>query len=146
MHYSANDAEHLASYSVWNLSWISMMQSAADIYQPVMSNEGLMPAHAVVATNEFGDSVDVHVPGELPLTIRVDGMEVVTLMTLGTKPEALTLGYIRNQKLIEDIEHIKSVAVDWDQEVVDVTTHAGTGIADWQETHCHQWMRARHDF
>lgn len=110
-----------------------MTQSAAAIYQPALSDEGLMPAHAITAVNEFGEEVDAHIPGELPLTIRVDGMEVVTLMTLGTQPEALTLGYIRNQKLIEDIELIKSVVVDWDREVVDVTTHAGTGIEDWQE-------------
>lgn len=109
------------------------MPNAAKPYQPVLSNEGLMPAHGVVAVNEFGDSVDAHIPGELPLTIRVDGMEVVTLMTLGTQPEALTLGYIRNQKLIEDISLIKSVEVDWDRELVDVTTHEGQGISDWQE-------------
>jgi len=102
-------------------------------YQPIMSDEGLSPAHGIVAVNEFGEAVDAHIPGELPLTIRVDGMEVVTLMTLGTQPEALTLGYIRNQKLIEDIGLIKSVQVDWDREVVDVVTHAGSGIADWQE-------------
>jgi len=100
---------------------------------PVMSDEGLNPAHGISAMNEFGERVDAHIPGELPLTIRVDGMEVVTLMTLGTQPEALTLGYIRNQKLIDDIQLIKSVIVDWDREVVDVTTHAGSGIADWQE-------------
>lgn len=100
---------------------------------PRLSNESLMPAHGIVAVNEFGESVEAHIPGELPLTIRVDGMEVVTLMTLGTQPEALTLGYIRNQKLIDDIELIESVTVDWDREVVDVVTHAGTGIADWQE-------------
>ena len=100
---------------------------------PSLSNESLMPAHAVAAVNEFGESVEAHIPGELPLTIRVDGMEVVTLMTLGTQPEALTLGYIRNQKLIDDVALIRSVIVDWDRELVDVTTHAGTGIADWQE-------------
>jgi FdhD protein len=110
-----------------------MTQSATVIQQPILSDEGLQPAHEVVAVNEFGERVNAHVPGELPLTIRVDGMEVVTLMTLGTQPEALTLGYIRNQKLIENIELIKSVVVDWDREVVDVTTHAGTGIEDWQE-------------
>jgi len=109
------------------------MIQASTPYQPELSDEGLMPAHGVVAINEFGESVDAHIPGELPLTIRVDSMEVVTLMTLGTQPEALTLGYIRNQKLIEDINLIKSVVVDWDRELVDVTTHAGTGIADWQE-------------
>ena len=54
-------------------------------------------------------------------------------MTLGTQPEALTLGYIHNQKLIEDISDIKSVIVDWDRELVDVTTYAGIGISDWQE-------------
>jgi len=109
------------------------MIQASTPYQPELSDEGLMPAHGVVAINEFGESVDAHIPGELPLTIRVDSMEVVTLMTLGTQPEALTLGYIRNQKLIEDINLIKSVVVDWDRELVDVTTNAGTGIADWQE-------------
>ena len=102
-------------------------------YQPIMTNAGLDPAHAVKATNEFGESVDVNIPGEIPLTLKVDGMEVVTLMTLGTQPEALTLGYIRNQKLIEDIHEIKSVHVDWEREVVEVTTQQGTGIADWQE-------------
>ena len=104
-----------------------------DRRRPTLTDNGLDPAHATPAVNEFGESVDVHVPGEVPLTLRVDGMEVVTLMTLGTEPEALTLGYIRNQKLIEDIDAIESVTVNWDNEVVDVVTRAGTGIADWQE-------------
>lgn len=98
-----------------------------------MTRAGLDPSHATPAVNEFGETVEVHVPGEVPLTIRVDGMEVVTLMTLGTEPEELTLGYIRNQKLIDDIEAIESVTVDWDNEVVDVTTRSRLGIADWQE-------------
>jgi len=101
--------------------------------RPILTNEGLDPAHGVPAVNEFGEKLDVFVPGELPLTIRVDGMEVVTLMTLGTQPEVLTLGYIRNQKLIEDVSTIKSVTVDWDRELVDVETRTGQGISDWQE-------------
>lgn len=107
--------------------------SAQTNYQPTMTQAGLQPAHSVTATNEFGEDTAVHIPGELPLTIRVDDMEVVTLMTLGTEPEALTLGYIRNQKLIEDINEIKSVEVDWDRELVDVRTQSGGGISDWQE-------------
>ena len=109
------------------------MNAEARPYRPEMSDAGLLPAHGVDAVNEFGETVAVHVPGELPLTIRVDGMEVVTLMTLGTEPEALTLGYIRNQKLIEDLTEIRSVRVDWDRELVDVETRAGRGIGDWQE-------------
>lgn len=107
--------------------------NATNHYRPTMTDEGLDPAHAVEAVNEFGEVKNVHIPGELPLTIRVDDMEVVTLMTLGTQPEALTLGYIRNQKLIEDLSDIESVTVDWDRELVDVRTHAGDGISDWQE-------------
>jgi len=109
------------------------MNAVVNAYSPEMTDEGLDPAHGVSAINEYGETQSVHVPGELPLTIRVDGMEVVTLMTLGTQPEALTLGYIRNQKLIEDIRTIKSVKVDWDRELVDVETHTGEGISDWQE-------------
>lgn len=109
------------------------VEAPAPVYRPALTNEGLDPAHGVAAVDEFGEQRDVFVPGELPLTIRVDGMEVVTLMTLGTEPEALTLGYIRNQKLIEDIRTIKSVSVDWDRELVDVETHTGEGISDWQE-------------
>ena len=100
---------------------------------PRLTDAGLDPAFATPAVNEFGETVEVHVPGETPLTIRVDGMEVVTLMTLGTAPEALTLGYIRNQKLIEELDLIESVTVDWERELVDVVTRAGTGIGDWQE-------------
>lgn len=101
--------------------------------QPTMTSEGLDPAHHISVTNEFGESVEASIPGEVPLTIKVDDNEIVTLMTLGTQPEALTLGYIRNQKLIEDIRDIESVHVDWDREVAEVTTYKGEGIADWAE-------------
>ncbi len=98
-----------------------------------LSNEGLSPSHDIKATNEFGEIVDAHIPGEIPLTLRVDDKDVVTLMTLGTEPEALALGYIRNQNLIEHIDEIKSVQVDWDRELVEIRTHAQQGISDWQE-------------
>lgn len=102
-------------------------------YRPVMSQSGLRPTHPVVVVNEYGEKSEQHIPGEFPLTIRVDDTEIVTLMTLGSQPEALTLGYVRNQKLIDDITEIKSVTVDWERELVVVETHAGDGIDDWQE-------------
>ena len=43
-------------------------------------------------------------------------------MTLGTRPEVLTLGYLRNQNLIEDINEIISVNVKWDIGISDVVT------------------------
>jgi len=102
-------------------------------YRPRMSRAGLAPTHPVRAHDEFGAPQEVEIAGEFPLTMKVDGREVVTLMTLGTFPEALTLGFLRNQRLIERIEDIESVEVDWDRELVEVTTFRGEGIVDWEE-------------
>ena len=101
--------------------------------RPELTQAGLAPTHSVEAVDEYGETRALEVAGEFPLTIKVDDREIVTLMTLGTYPEALTLGYLRNQRLIEDIGDIKSVSVNWDTEQVAVTTHAGEGIAEWQE-------------
>jgi FdhD protein len=100
-------------------------------YRPRMTRAGLAPTHAVTAVDEQGQPREVHVAGEQPLTLHVDGKEVVTLMTLGTHPEALTLGYLRNQRLVEDLREVVEVAVDWDQESVQVTTR--NGIEGWDE-------------
>ena len=71
--------------------------------------------------------------GESPLTLKVNDREIVTLMTLGTHPEELALGYLRNQRLLENISDIESVNVNWDKETVDVVTQAGKEITDWEE-------------
>lgn len=109
------------------------MSESRQPYRPQMSAAGLAPTHAVQAVDEHGEGRDMEIAGEFPLTIKVDDREVVTLMTLGTYPEALTLGYLRNQRLIEDIENIRAVEVDWDREQVAVTTVDGKGIVDWEE-------------
>jgi len=80
------------------------------------------------AVNEHGEPVPTHIAGEHPLTIYVDRQELVTLMTLGGAPEALTLGYLRNQRLVDSVEAIASVQVDWEVNAVAVTTHAGRGV------------------
>jgi len=46
------------------------------------------------------------------LTLYVDKHEIVTLMTLGSHPELLTLGYLRNQQFFSNLNDIKSVQVD----------------------------------
>lgn len=105
---------------------------AAPHYRPMMTRAGLIPTHPVEAVDEYGTSRAGQVAGEFPLTIKVDGREIVTLMTLGTHPEALTLGYLRNQRLIEDLRSIRAVEVDWERDRVDVFTHSGAGIEDWE--------------
>ncbi|MCG6871801.1 MAG: formate dehydrogenase accessory sulfurtransferase FdhD [Gammaproteobacteria bacterium] len=101
-------------------------------YRPNLSRAGRAPAREVTAVDQFGEVRELSVAGEFPLTLKVDDQEIVTLMTLGTHPEELALGYLRNQRLIEDIEEISSVQVDWEQERVDVRTRQGKGISDWE--------------
>jgi FdhD protein len=96
--------------------------------RPLLSDARLTPTFAIVAVDEYAQSREVYVAGERPLTIKVDDQEIVTLMTLGTYPEALTLGYLRNQLLIDTLDEITRVWVDWDKERVDVSTRSGAGI------------------
>ena len=96
--------------------------------RPLMSNEGLESIHQVAALDQFGQMKSINVVGEVPLTIKVDGKELVTLMTLGARPEHLVLGYLRNQTLFDHPWEIRSVNVDWEREVADVETVSGEGI------------------
>ena len=92
----------------------------------------LSPTYSVQAQDQYNQNRTVNVAGESPLTLIVDGQEVVTLMTLGTYPEELAIGYLRNQRLVEDIDHIASVTVDWERESVDVKLKDAYAINDWQ--------------
>src|SRR5690242_10810022 len=96
--------------------------------RPLLSAASRPLTFDIDAVNELGETVPTSIAGEHPLTIYVDKQEIVTLMTLGAAPEALTLGYLRNQRLISRIEDIESVQVDWDVEAVAVTTRHGRGI------------------
>lgn len=100
-------------------------------YRPQMTDAGLSPTHTVTAIDERGEKRKVSIAGERPLTLYVDKREVVTLMTLGGHPEALTLGYLRNQGFVDQIERIRSIQVDWETESVAVVTHGGT--EGWDE-------------
>ena len=87
--------------------------------------------YVVNAIDETARTAPLAIPAERPLTVYVDQRELVTLMTLGAAPEALTLGYLRNQRLVQTIEEIVSVHVDWNQHAVYVTTR--DGIANIEE-------------
>src|SRR5256885_14143803 len=77
---------------------------------------GARPAtFEVEAYNERGEMVPTAIAGEHPLTLYVDKREIVTLMTLGHAPEALAIGYLRNQRLVSSVEEITAVQVDWEK-------------------------------
>jgi len=93
-------------------------------YRPALTNAAKPVTFEVEAINERGEMVPTAVAGEHPLTVYVDKRELVTLMTLGHAPEALAIGYLRNQRLVSSLEEIEAVQVDWETESVAVTTRS----------------------
>ena len=106
------------------------MSSVPERRLPELTSAGLAATAEVTARNEFGYTVDGAIAVERALTIYLDKREVVTLMTLGNYPELLILGWLRNQRLIEDIEAIKAIQVDWETESVVIATHNGIDDLD----------------
>lgn len=92
----------------------------------------------MTARDERGQAREVAIAGERPLTLFVDDKELITLMTLGTHPEELALGYLRNQRLFDSIEELSAIETDWDRERIDIATRDGRGIADWEDKLAHK--------
>lgn len=93
--------------------------------RPQMTHAGLQASTIACAVDEFGQQRKAHIAAERPLTIYFDKREIVTLMTLGTHPELLVLGWLRNQRFVPELAAIKSIQVDWETESVAVTTFTG---------------------
>ena len=75
--------------------------------------------------DEYGTQRLIRIPCERPLTVFVDKRELVTLMTLGSRPELLVLGYLLNQRLVDDLRQVHSISVDWDVAAAAVRTRHG---------------------
>jgi len=97
--------------------------------RPLLTNAARPATYEVEAFNERGEMVPTSIAGEHPLTLYLDKRELVTLMTLGHAPEALAIGFLRNQRLVAALEDIKAVQVDWETQSVAVTSNRKSGIA-----------------
>lgn len=92
---------------------------------PIELTRNARPVTTVVdAIDETGRSVPTPIAGEHPLTLYLDKRELVTLMTLGAAPEHLALGWLRNQRLVESIDDLAAVQVDWDTDSVAITSRS----------------------
>jgi FdhD protein len=94
-------------------------------YKPQLSHSARPATYTVDARDETGAVVPTPIAGEHPLTLYVDKKEIITMMTLGAAPEALALGFLRNQRLVTSIEEIVAVNVDWEVNAVAITTRNG---------------------
>jgi len=95
------------------------------VKKPELTSAARPATFEVEAYNERGEMVPTSIAGEHPLTLYVDKREIVTLMTLGHAPEALAIGYLRNQRLVSSIDDIAVVQVDWETDSAAVTTISG---------------------
>jgi FdhD protein len=92
---------------------------------PVLSQASAPLTKEVQVMDEQGQLRTLFIPAERALTVYVDKRELVTLMTLGAHPEWLVLGYLRNQRLVDSVDEIESITVDWDVGAAAVKTRHG---------------------
>ena len=84
----------------------------------------------VVGTDESGEAQEISVVEERPLTIYLNGQEIVTAMTIGDYPEYLALGFLSNQSMLQPDETVIAVDFDEELETVVVRTDGQTGYEE----------------
>jgi len=77
-----------------------------------------------------GRAIETSVVTERPLTLFLNGREIVTMMTIGDHPEYLAVGYLLNQNMLGPADRIVGVDYDDDIETVVVRTDHETDFED----------------
>ncbi len=84
----------------------------------------------VAGFDHEGTRIQTNVVEERPLTIFLNGQEIVTAMTIGDYPDYLALGFLRNQGMLRASDEITGVDYDEELETVVVRTARKT---DYEE-------------
>ena len=98
------------------------------ILQPDPDDERL--TQGVSGIDQDGKAVDTRVVVERPLTLFLNGQEIVTMMTIGDHPEYLAVGYLINQNMLHADDEITGVDYDEDIETVVVRTKRKTDFEE----------------
>ncbi len=69
---------------------------------------------SITSIDNTGKSCDISIVNERPLTIYLNRVEIVTVMTMGAYPVYLVIGFLLNQQLIDCVDDIQSIHIDWD--------------------------------
>lgn len=85
---------------------------------------------AVEGTDQAGARISARVVEERPLTIFLNGQEIVTAMTIGDYPDYLALGFLRNQGMLSASDDITGVDYDEELEAVVVRTSHKTDFEE----------------
>ncbi|WP_047456871.1 formate dehydrogenase accessory sulfurtransferase FdhD [Vibrio fluvialis] len=88
----------------------------------IKTSENPLQTMDVEVYDEYGEKLVKSIACERPLTVLLNWKEIVTLMTLGSRPDALVLGYLKNQSFISDPQALDSVIIDWETNSAAVVT------------------------
>ena len=80
----------------------------------------------VTGIDQDGRPIETAVVTERPLTLFLNGREIVTMMTIGDHPDLLAVGYLLNQNMLKADDEITAIEHDDDLEVVVVRTRRVT--------------------
>ena len=80
----------------------------------------------VIGHDHTGAAAEISVIEERPLTIFLNGQEIVTAMTIGDYPDYLALGFLRNQGMLGADDEVTGVDYDDELETVVVRTASVT--------------------
>ncbi len=84
----------------------------------------------VTGTDHTGAAVETAVTVERPLTLYLNGAEIVTMMTILDRPEELALGYLLNQGMLAPGAVVEGVDYDEELGVVVVRTPTVTNFEE----------------
>jgi FdhD protein len=77
-----------------------------------------------------GRAVETAVVTERPLTLFLNAREIVTMMTIGDRPDLLAVGYLLNQNMLKPDDEITAVDYEEDIATVVVRTRQQTDFED----------------
>jgi FdhD protein len=77
-----------------------------------------------------GNRVETAVVAERPLTLFLNAREIVTMMTIGDRPDLLAVGYLLNQNMLRADDEITAVEYDEDIATVVVRTKRQTDFEE----------------
>ncbi len=95
---------------------------------PDPEQEGL--SVAVSGIDHDGNKTRISVVNEQPLTLYLNGQEILTMMTIGDYPDLLAVGYLLNQHMLLADDEITAIEHDEDIQTIVVRTKRKT---DYEE-------------
>src|SRR6202043_1801993 len=84
----------------------------------------------VAGIDHEGKPIATAVVMERPLTLFLNGREIVTMMTIGDHPDYLAVGYLLNQNMLRADDRITGIDYDEELETVVVRTDRETNFED----------------